>query len=61
MRDKRFTFVYSTQEQQMLKILASKKQRTRSDTVRLLIRAAYGEEILDEDSIQEIRLASMSS
>ncbi len=61
MRDKRFTFVCSAQEQQMLKILASKKQRTRSDTVRLLIRAAYGEEILDEDSIQEIRLASMSS
>lgn len=38
MRNKRFTFVYSDHEKQLLEKLAAQLQRSKSDTVRYLIR-----------------------
>lgn len=43
MRDRRFTFVCTGEERMMLEVLASKRHRTKSDAIRLLIRVAFQE------------------
>ena len=54
MRDKRFTFVCTSTEYEMLNSLASENQRTRSDMVRLLIREAFGAEVSVRGPIEQI-------
>lgn len=52
MRDLRFTFVCSVEERRMLERLAVRQQRTRSDSIRWLIREAYDAHPADEVALQ---------